>query len=292
MDAAIRFRVNYFLLYALTEAMDSQTGERQPLELHDEDKWSFGPVQYKDMAVTLSGHPSYAMWNGDEDEAASNVILVRGRMRGEPEECIAEVLGYMGRCTTAGDVFSLLFTDLVQGFIYHHRRNANKANHPLYGVATDSRTFHFVRLDNDSTVYIFSISRLIVEYDSNDLQYVTATVDSRVDLEKAFSLLVRVFKEAMTVPPVLQEPSTQSARGWRPAKSLVPIQSSLRRKVDRKAQYRRLKADGSDGLFEDIDDEELRDYIEHETSEDEYHEDQGNPDAWTWLKRCCHNLFV
>lgn len=113
-----------------------------------------------------------------------------------------------------------------------------------------------------------------------------------MDLEKAFSLLVQVFKEAMTVPPVLREPSTQSARGGRPAKSLVPIQSSLRRKVDRKAQYRRLKADGSDGLFEDIDDEELRDYIEHETSEDEYREDEGNPGVWVWLKRCCHSIFV
>lgn len=169
IDTIIRFRVNDFIVFALAEAMDSQTGERQPLELRGEHKWSFGPVHYKHKAVTLSGHPSYAMWNGDEDEAASNVILVRGRMRGEPEECIAEVLGYMGRCTTAGDVFFFLFTDPVQGFIYHHRRNANKANHPLYGVATDSRTFHFIRLDNDSTVYLFSISRLIVEYDSNDL---------------------------------------------------------------------------------------------------------------------------
>ncbi|KAJ5207730.1 hypothetical protein N7449_002109 [Penicillium cf. viridicatum] len=204
-EASMRWRMNNFLLFAFNIAMDSHSEERRLLEIHLEPRWSFGPVRYKDQAVKLSGYPSYALWYGDEDEAASNVIVAQSkRLRGS-DDGIAEVLGYMG-------------------FVYHHRKNANKENCPAYGVATDSRTFHFVRLDNDST-------------------FVTATLDSQVDLEKAFSLLVYVLKEAMIVLSTHpKEPSTQFDRGEGSAEPLVSARSSLRRKVDKKIQYQKLKA--------------------------------------------------
>ncbi|KAJ5373920.1 hypothetical protein N7517_005926 [Penicillium concentricum] len=150
-EASMRWRMNNFLLFAFNIATDSRSEESRLLEIHHEPKWSFGPVRYKDQAVKLSGYPSYALWYGDEDEAAPNVVV-------------------------------------AQSFIYHHRKNANKENCPVYGVATDSRMFHFVRLDNDST-------------------FVTTTLDSQVDIEKAFSLLVYVLKEAMIFQSAISPPT-------------------------------------------------------------------------------------
>jgi hypothetical protein len=96
-----------------------------------------------------------------------------------------------------------------------------------------------------------------------------------VDQEKAFSLLVYILKEAMIVQSTqLKEPSTQIDRDEGSAKPLVPTGSSLRRKVDKKIQFRMLKAAANDldedFEYEDIDDEDLED----ETSEDEYSEDE------------------
>jgi len=86
-----------------------------------------------------------------------------------------------------------------------------------------------------------------------------------VDLEKAFSLLVYVLKEAMIVLSTQpKEPSTQSDRGEGSAEPLVPAGSSLRRKVDEKIQYQMLKAAANDS-DEDLED----DFPEDETSEDE-----------------------
>ncbi|KAJ5955429.1 hypothetical protein N7501_009708 [Penicillium viridicatum] len=112
---------------------------------------------------------------GDEDKAASNIIVAQNQRFRASEKGILEVLGYL-------DCFQ---ANLVKGFIYHYRKNANKENFPLYRVTTDSRVFHFVRLDNNSSA----------------------------DLENAFSLLVYILKEAMIVLSTQpQELSTQSDR--------------------------------------------------------------------------------
>ncbi|KAJ5347191.1 uncharacterized protein N7506_000444 [Penicillium brevicompactum] len=151
---------------------------------------------------------------------ALNVMVAQDERFGESDKGIAEVLGYLA--------------NLVKAFVYHHRKNAKKENCPLYGIATDSTTFHFVRLDNDST-------------------YVTTTLDSRVDLEKTFGLLVHVLKEASAVSSTQPTASfTQPDQGEGSTEPLVPTESSLRRKVDKRMQYERLK---------------------YETSEDEYSED-------------------
>lgn len=101
-----------------------------------------------------------------------------------------------------------------------------------------------------------------------------------MDLEKSFSLLVYVLKEAMIVLSTqAKEPSTQSYRGEGSAEPIVSAGSSLRRKVDKKIQYQMLKAAANDldddFEYEDIDDEDLEDeFSEDETSEDEYSEDE------------------
>ncbi|KAJ5854227.1 hypothetical protein N7534_006770 [Penicillium rubens] len=220
--------------------MDSYSEKEELLEIHREPKWSFGPVRYKDQAVKLSGYPSYALWYGDEDEAALKVIVAQSKRLKRYDKGIPEVLGYIG-------------------FVHHHRKNANKAIFPVYGVATDSKMFHFVRLDNDST-------------------FVTATLDSEVDLEKVFSLLVHILKEALIVQSTQpKEPSMQSNQGEGSAEPLVPAGSSLRRKVAKKTQYKKLKAAvalDEDLDYYDIDERDLEaEFPADETSEDEYCED-------------------
>ncbi|KAJ5139030.1 uncharacterized protein N7515_003878, partial [Penicillium bovifimosum] len=210
-------------------------------------------------AVKLSGYPSYALWYGDEEEAASNVIVAQNQRFRASEKGILflEVLGYLGEYAISRIILDCFQANLVEGFIYHHRKNANKENCPLYGVATDSRVFHFVRLDDESS-------------------FVTSTLDSQADLEKAFSLLVYVLKEAMIVPSTRpQEPSTQSDRAQQSAESLIPAGSSLRRKLDRRIHYQRLKEAANDSdeplEFDSIDDEYIwQDFSEGESSLDEY----------------------
>jgi hypothetical protein len=166
-EASMCWRLNSFLLFAFNIAMDSRSEEIRPLEIHREPRWSFGPVQYKDQAVKLSGYPSYALWYGEEDEAASNVIVTQSKRLKRSDKEIAEVLGYMGDYIVLLLVLYFSLANLVEGFVNHHRKNANKAIFPVYGVATDSRTFHFVRLDNDSTVCLFNMYHLIEELHSN-----------------------------------------------------------------------------------------------------------------------------
>lgn len=164
-EASMRWRMNHFLLFAFNTAMDTYSEEKRLLEIHCEPRWSFGPVRYKDQAVKLSGYPSYALWYGNEDEAALNVIVAQNTRFKRHDKGIPEVLGYMGEYNVP--LMKCSLTDLVEGFVHHHRKNANKLNSPVYGVATDSKTFHFVRLDNDSTVYLFNMSHLIEELHSN-----------------------------------------------------------------------------------------------------------------------------
>lgn len=95
-ETRMRWRMNYFLLCAFDLAMDSHSEERRLLEIHSEPRWSFGPVRYNGQAVKLSGCPSYALWYGDKDEAALNVIVAQSRRFSGSDEGIAEVLGYMG----------------------------------------------------------------------------------------------------------------------------------------------------------------------------------------------------
>jgi hypothetical protein len=156
--------MNNFLLFAFNTAMDSYSEKEELLEIHREPKWSFGPVRYKDQAVKLSGYQSYALWYGDEDEAALKVIVTQSKRLKRYDKGIPEVLGYIGEYNVPLLVMQCLLTDLVVGFVHHHRKNANKAIFPVYGVATDSKMFHFVRLDNDSTVYLFNISHLMKSY--------------------------------------------------------------------------------------------------------------------------------
>lgn len=92
-EASIRWRMNNFVLFAFNIAMESHSEEEQLLNIEREPRWSFGPVQYKDQVAKLSGHPSYALWYGDEDEAALNVIISESK---GPDKGITEVLGYMG----------------------------------------------------------------------------------------------------------------------------------------------------------------------------------------------------
>lgn len=146
----------------------------------------------------------------------------------------------------------------------------------MYGVATDSRVFHFVRLDDNSSVCLFNKCLLIEGACSNAIWFVTSTLDSQADLEKAFSLLVYVLKEAMIVSSTQpQETSTQFDRAQQSAESLIPAGSSLRRKLDRRIHYQRLKEAANDWdealEFDSIDDEYIwQDFSGGESSSDEY----------------------
>ncbi|KAJ5520279.1 hypothetical protein N7463_000732 [Penicillium fimorum] len=180
--ASMRWRMNNFLLFAFNITTDSRSEESRLLEIHHEPKW-------------LSEYPCYALWYGDEDEVASSVVVAQSkRLRGSGEG-IAEVLGYMGEYVVLLLLLYCSLANLAEGFVYHHRKNANKENCP----------------------------------------FVTATLDCQVDLEKAFSLLVYVLKETMMVPLTQpKEPSTQSDRGEGSGEPHVPAGSSLRRKLDKK----------------------------------------------------------
>ncbi|CAG7925141.1 unnamed protein product [Penicillium olsonii] len=235
--ASIRWRMNNFILCAMNTAMDSCSEQEELPQLNFEPRWSFGPVQHQDQPVQLSGYPSYALCYGDKDEADVNVILAQSQRFKRDDAGISEVLGYMG-------------------FVYHHRKDANKANPPIYGIATDSKIFHFVRLDNDST-------------------FLTTRVDSGLDIEQVFSYLVHIFKAAMIDQPIQpEEPSTQPSQGERSEESLVPVGSSLRRKIAKGVEYEKLKLAAID-MDKDVDyyDLDVRDfelqYPDDQSSEDE-----------------------
>ncbi|KAL2870085.1 uncharacterized protein BJX67DRAFT_378631 [Aspergillus lucknowensis] len=86
----------------------------------------------------LSGKMDYALWYGRRDEAETNMVIVETKKYVSVSVGRDQVIAYMG-------------------MLHHGRKKAGRANTAIYGIATDSYDWTFIRLSPEGTLAITNL---------------------------------------------------------------------------------------------------------------------------------------
>ncbi|KAI2729472.1 hypothetical protein CBS147333_9538 [Penicillium roqueforti] len=93
--------------------------------------WAYSPVKWKGKTWVLSGRPDYGIWYGEEEDIDLNVVIMEAKKLASDTVGIPQALAYMG-C------------------VHKQRKELGKADTTVYGISTDTITFTFMKLDNES----------------------------------------------------------------------------------------------------------------------------------------------
>lgn len=96
--------------------------------------------------VKPSGYPDYSLWYGAQADLETILVIVKAERLGLAE---AQLLAYMGKSPTLYTE-SIVIADLVIGLIHSGRKEREKQGTTVYGIETDSYTFNFYRINQDS----------------------------------------------------------------------------------------------------------------------------------------------
>ncbi|KXG52772.1 uncharacterized protein PGRI_080280 [Penicillium griseofulvum] len=113
-ESNIRFTLDILLVYAHDIAMS----ENADLEWNKKD-------------YRLVGQPDYAVWYGEIEETALNVVVAEAKKRHMTGTCLIQCLGYMG-------------------VVHRTRKASGKENCTVYGMASDDQTFIFLKINEKS----------------------------------------------------------------------------------------------------------------------------------------------
>ncbi|MCJ1484208.1 hypothetical protein MMC06_004376 [Schaereria dolodes] len=133
------------------QASSSQLEEPAMLELRHETPLN-RQVNYEGEPRMLSGFADYTVWYNSPKKAkfATNLIIVEAKKLHSTDTCLGQLTAYMG-------------------LVHASRKDEQKQNSAIYGVATDGLTFRFCCIDNDDG---WSRSRLMEwEIDDKDKIY-------------------------------------------------------------------------------------------------------------------------
>ncbi|KAJ9265274.1 hypothetical protein DTO195F2_1886 [Paecilomyces variotii] len=89
------------------------------------------PVMHKNREIILNGRADYSLWYETVDEPESNMVVVEAKAHEGDRTGEWQTLTYMA-------------------IIHSARKKAGRSDTTIYGVATDSHRFIFMRLDNNS----------------------------------------------------------------------------------------------------------------------------------------------
>ncbi|KAJ5348372.1 uncharacterized protein N7506_001625 [Penicillium brevicompactum] len=125
-EASIRSNIDAFILF-VNKITAAQTPPTWPLSIQTERSYSFGPVRLRGKKAKLSTSIDYRVWYGDDEQLPVNLIVIGMEERLDE---IAQCLGYMG-C------------------VHRERKQVSKQDATVYGLATDSQVFHFLKISHD-----------------------------------------------------------------------------------------------------------------------------------------------
>ncbi|KAL9100452.1 MAG: hypothetical protein Q9163_004176 [Psora crenata] len=138
-EAFSRTIIDQILVSAIYEEMQPQVDQErasQPLdpavlELQHETPFQ-RPITYKGQARLLTGYADYTICYTPQEglNLATNLIIIEAKKVGYTDTC----LGQLAAC---------------MGVVYASRKDENKQNAVVYGIASDGLTFRFSRIDND-----------------------------------------------------------------------------------------------------------------------------------------------
>lgn len=98
-------------------------------------------VTYKGESRLLSGYADYTVWYESHKKStlATNLIIIEAKKINSTDTCLAQLTACMG-------------------VVHAYRKDEQKQNSVIYGVASDGLSFRFCRIDNESN---WSQSRLM-----------------------------------------------------------------------------------------------------------------------------------
>ncbi|KAJ5826579.1 hypothetical protein N7447_003342 [Penicillium robsamsonii] len=155
-EASTRWFIDSVTLNAYTTATSNLTNA-QPLNVQCKRTYSFGPVTLNHKRVVFSGRIDYTVWYGESEALCLNVLIVEA-------DPIPQLLGYMG-C------------------IHQGRKNDQKRNWGVYGMAYTGSVWHFLKISHDSKWSQFAV------------------VGRRAALEQPFGLMVWMLRKAAVISP-------------------------------------------------------------------------------------------
>ncbi|CDM27677.1 hypothetical protein DTO006G1_7785 [Penicillium roqueforti] len=162
-EARTRWFIDAVTLNAYTTATSNLTNA-QPLNVQCERAYSFGPVTLNHKRVVFSGRMDYSVWYGESEGLCLNVLIVEAKGGAKSKDPIPQLLGYMG-C------------------IHRGRKNDQKRNCGVYGMAYTGSVWHFLKISHDSKWSEFAV------------------VGRQAALEQPFGLLVWMLRKAATISP-------------------------------------------------------------------------------------------
>ncbi|KAJ0421235.1 hypothetical protein BJY00DRAFT_312148 [Aspergillus carlsbadensis] len=97
----------------------------------------------------IRGRMDYALWYGSRKDLDTNLLVVQAKGLYGAGCCVLQVITFMA-------------------IIHHVRRERGRTNAPIYGIATDSMYWYFVRLHPDGVV-----SKHVVDWNVNPMEFVS-----------------------------------------------------------------------------------------------------------------------
>ena len=95
-EAIIRLTVDMLLVYAHDIVSLRNSTAARSLCLQAESQWGYGPVERDNQRYRLVGKPDYALWYGEIEETAVNVVIVEAKRRHYASTGLPQCLAYMG----------------------------------------------------------------------------------------------------------------------------------------------------------------------------------------------------
>jgi hypothetical protein len=136
--------------------LTESTVELKDLRLGVETEISYiYPTKEKNGATVnkkVTGRMDYNVWYGQYREAETNLIVVEAKQKSGLNNGRYQAAAYMGKSMAEIRRAYMLDTHQLLALIQRARHQVGRANIPIYGVATDSVDWIFIRMDGQGHV--------------------------------------------------------------------------------------------------------------------------------------------
>lgn len=151
-EAAIRIVVDAVFLDILASVKKEIPLSRKSLHMVLETNISYiFPIQEEKGVVEklIAGRMDYTLWYGNPKEAETNLVVVEAKQSSALSKGRYQAISYMGKQLPES---ARICSSTISALIQHARKKAGRAKTPIYGVATDTEDWDFIRMDASGNV--------------------------------------------------------------------------------------------------------------------------------------------
>ncbi|KAJ5828037.1 uncharacterized protein N7525_006290 [Penicillium rubens] len=145
-EASIRWTIDLLLVYAHDIATSGHPSAGQHIGIQTERHWVLEPVKYDKKKFALVGKPDYAVWYGNIDDTAVNIVVVEAKSQNSAGQGVPQCLAYMG-------------------MVHRLRQREKRQNCTVYGVAADAQYFFFLKINEKSRWSVAMVAAVAGKFD-------------------------------------------------------------------------------------------------------------------------------